>query len=109
MHWSGEEIHVFLKEYLGPTFESEGITDTVGIFLSTFPVNDYEGYVGKYRINVCAIRLPAASISPAPNMNLAPTLDDPQAVKYLQGVGLQYAGVEMIGKIKAKAPHLKTW
>lgn len=58
----------------------------MGIFLSTFPVNDYDGYV-------------------------APALNDPEALKYLTGVGLQYAGIGMIQAIKKARPGrpLKTW
>lgn len=51
---------------------------------ATFPVNDFEGYV-------------------------KPTLSDPEALKYLSGVGLQYAGVGMISDIKAVKSSLKTW
>jgi hypothetical protein len=45
MHWTGDQLHTFLRDHLGPTFESEGLSDTVGLFLATFPVNDYVGYV----------------------------------------------------------------
>lgn len=84
MHWGGELLHSFLKDHLGPTFQAQNLTDTVGILLATFPVNEFEGYV-------------------------QPTLADPGALKYLAGVGLQYAGVGMIAQIKAAKPSLKTW
>jgi len=61
-----------------------GIAETVGIFLATFPVNDFTGYV-------------------------LPTLNDSAASKFLTGIGLQYAGVGMIEEINAMAPQLKTW
>ena len=56
----------------------------MGIFLSTFPVNEFETYV-------------------------LPALADPDAAKYLSGVGLQYGGVGMIKAIKQMHPTLKTW
>lgn len=55
-----------------------------GIFLATFPVNEFENYV-------------------------LPALSDPDAAKYLSGVGLQYAGVGMIKAIKEKNGALKLW
>lgn len=45
MGWTGEALHEFVRDHLGPTFESEGIAHLVGIFLSTFPVNDFDGFV----------------------------------------------------------------
>jgi glucosylceramidase len=84
MHWTGVQLQEFLRDHLGPTFAKEGIADTVGILLATFPVNDFNGFV-------------------------QPTLSDPEALKYLAGVGLQYAGVGMISDIKKVKPTLKTW
>ena len=86
MHWTGEELRAFVRDHLGPAFAAQGLAgeDGVGILLATFPVNAYEDYV-------------------------EPTLSDPAALRYLAGVGLQYAGVGMIARIKAAAPSLKTW
>eukprot|EP00936_MAST-01D_sp_MAST-1D-sp1_P000658 g658.t1 len=86
MHWTGEELRAFVRDHLGPTFAAEGLAGekSVGILLGTFPVNAYEEYV-------------------------APALSDPAVLRYLAGVGLQYAGVGMIARIKAVAPSLKTW
>ena len=89
MHWTGEQLRTFLRDHLGPTFAAENLTDTVGIFLATFPVNNYTGYV-------------------------APALTDAEALKYLSGVGLQYAGLGMIAAIRKdtvreKGPDLKLW
>jgi O-glycosyl hydrolase len=58
MGWTGEALHEFVRDHLGPTFESEGIAQQVGIFLSTFPVNDFDGFVN-------------------------PTLNDSSAAKYV--------------------------
>eukprot|EP01051_Picozoa_sp_SAG22_P027241 SAG22_NODE_9019_length_614_cov_1.143689_1_plen_138_part_10 len=80
--------HTFLRDHLGPTFAAQNLTETVGIFLATFPVNDYAGYI-------------------------APALTDPEALKYLSGIGLQYPGLGMIAAIRnetaAKRPDLKLW
>ena len=86
MGWSGEELRAFVRDHLGPTFEREGIDQEVGIFLSTFPVNDFDGFV-------------------------FPALNDSAAAKYLSGVGLQYAGVGMIEAIRASpnGATLKLW
>jgi|EP01047_Picozoa_sp_COSAG01_P069582 O-glycosyl hydrolase len=45
MHWTGAQLHSFVREHLGPTLEQQGLAAKVGIFLSTFPVNDFSGYV----------------------------------------------------------------
>ena len=45
MHWTGDQLHTFLRDHLGPTFAREGLADTVGLFLATFPVNEYASYV----------------------------------------------------------------
>ena len=84
MHWTGEQLRDFLRDHLGPTWVQEGLTGQVGIFLSTFPINDFDGYV-------------------------KPTLTDAQALKHLAGIGLQYAGIGMIPAIKASNENLKTW
>eukprot|EP00040_Diaphanoeca_grandis_P014905 m.75733 g.75733 ORF g.75733 m.75733 type:complete len:865 (-) comp24821_c0_seq1:52-2646(-) len=84
MYWTGENISHFIKDYLGPTFERENLLDKVGIMLSTIPLNDYNGYV-------------------------RPALEDPNVVKYLSGVGLQYAGVGMVPKIRAVNDTIKLW
>ena len=89
MHWTGEQLRTFLRDHLGPTFVAENLTDTVGIFLATFPLDNYTGYV-------------------------APALTDTEALKHLSGVGLQYGGLGMIAEIRAdaareKGPDLKLW
>jgi hypothetical protein len=33
MHWTGDQLHTFLRDHLGPTFAEQGLADTVGIFL----------------------------------------------------------------------------
>lgn len=40
---------------------------------------------------------------------LAPALSDPGVVKYLSGIGLQYAGIGLFDAIKKANPTLKTW
>jgi glucosylceramidase len=84
MHWTGEALRDFVRDYLGPAFAAHNLSGTVGILLSTFPVNEFESYV-------------------------QPALADEGALAYLAGVGLQYAGVGMVGAIRAAAPWLKTW
>ena len=89
MAWTGSQLAEFLKTELGPMWEAEGLTDDVGILLSTF--SPKKGDAADY-----------ASL-------VAPTLSDPDAVKYVRGVGLQYAGIGMIDAIKQAHPALKTW
>merc|ERR1719272_2315025 len=89
MAWTGAQLASFLKTELGPAFEAEGIADDVGIFLSTF--SPKKGDAADY------------------NALIAPTLSDPEAAKYVRGVGLQYAGIGMIDAIKQASPTLKTW
>ena len=44
MYWTGIYLRDFLRDYLGPAFKREGISDEVGIFLSTIPLNDFNGW-----------------------------------------------------------------
>ena len=74
MHWTGDQLQTFLRDHLGPTFAAENLT-AVGIFLATFPLNNYTGFV-------------------------APALTDTEALKYLSGIGLQYGGLGMIAAIE---------
>lgn len=70
-------------------FEAEGIADDVDIFLATIspPKGDAVDYTNL----------------------LAPALSDPGVVKYLSGIGLQYAGIGLFDAIKKANPTLKTW
>ena len=72
MAWTGSQLAEFLKTELGPTWEAEGLTDDVGIFLATF--SPKTGGAADY------------------TSLIAPTLTDPGAVKYVRGVGLQNVG-----------------
>merc|ERR1712032_593057 len=82
--WSGEQLRYFISGFLGPTFVKERISNSVMIFLACIPVDNYEEYV-------------------------APALNDLHTMRYLKGVGLQYSGVNMMPKIRAKAPDLRMW
>jgi glucosylceramidase len=62
--WTGEELHNFLKDYMGPLFARDRVN--CQIWLGTFQNSDYS-YV-------------------------APTFDDPTYKTYVQGAGFQWYG-----------------
>lgn len=90
--WTGEELRDFIKNYLGPAFEEHHIK--AGIWLGTINApepldelmkkenNDYDVYA-----------------------NLV--LSDPDAYKYIEGVGYQWAGKNAIQRTVQSYPELK--
>ncbi|MBM7541112.1 glycoside hydrolase family 30 protein [Amphibacillus cookii] len=89
--WSGEQLKVFIRDYLGPAFEKYKIK--TGIWLGTInapepldelihkKTSDYDVYA-----------------------NLV--LSDPEAYKYIQGVGYQWAGKYALQRTVQSYPEL---
>lgn len=73
--WTGEQLREFIRDYLGPAFEEAGL-DTE-IWLGTIN-GDFEGLFTKSSSDYDSIA--------------APALSDPEASKFIKGVGYQWAG-----------------
>lgn len=78
--WTGEELRDFIRDYLGPLFEKEGLD--IDIWLGTLNTDKYDLY---------------------PNL----VLSDHEAKKYITGVGFQWDGKGAIQKTKEAFPDLK--
>ena len=90
--WTGEKLQVFIKDYLGPTFEAHGLKTEIwlGTINAPEPFNelvekelgDFDDYAGL-------------------------VLSDPEAYKYITGVGYQWAGKYAIQNTVRSYPELK--
>lgn len=78
--WTGEQERDFIRDYLGPDFAAHGVK--AQIWLGT--IND--GDVEKFAV---------------------PVLSDPQAAKYITGVGYQWAGKDAIAATAQRFPKFK--
>jgi glucosylceramidase len=91
--WSGEQFRIFIREYLGPMFES-GNMDTE-IWLGT--LNGPEGMPLTF----------SGLVENDYDSNVDQVLFDKEARKYLTGVGYQWAGKHAIQRTHESFPELK--
>ena len=87
--WTGEELKVFIRDYLGPLFLNEGIDTEIWLGTINGPeegenmlYTDYDDYTDL-------------------------VLSDPEARKYISGVGFQWAGKNSIQRTYESWPELK--
>lgn len=88
--WTGEELREFIRDYLGPAFEKHGLETEIwlgtinGIVADLFQksASDYDQIVN-------------------------PALSDPEAYKYIKGVGFQWAGKYTIQQTVQSYPELR--
>jgi len=90
--WTGEKLQVFIRDYLGPTLEAHGLKTEIwlGTINAPEPFNelaenelgDFDSYAGL-------------------------VLSDPEAYKYITGVGYQWAGKYVIQNTVRSYPELK--
>ncbi|WP_203640462.1 glycoside hydrolase family 30 protein [Levilactobacillus andaensis] len=91
--WSSDDLKVFIRDYLGPTFEKEGI-DTE-IFLGT--LNGPEDM----SFNASGIKLDNY------NRYVDNILFDDDARKYIKGIGYQWAGQNAIERTHNSWPEIE--
>lgn len=91
--WSSDDLKVFIRDYLGPTFEKEGI-DTE-IFLGT--LNGPEDM----SFNAAGIKLDNY------NRYVDNILFDDDARKYIKGIGYQWAGQNAIERTHNSWPEIE--
>lgn len=77
--WRPEDLATFIGGYLGPKFEADGITTQI-----------WYGTVERPQVE-----------------RVDNVLQNPQAAKYIRGVGFQWAGKGAIPEVHRKYPHLK--
>lgn len=78
--WTGEELNVFLRDYLAPCLKQKHIN--IQLWHGTICINEYM-------------------------TQIHPVLSDSLTNKYLTGVGLQYSGQKLMQKIHQTYPDLK--
>jgi glucosylceramidase len=76
--WTGEQMRDFIRDYLGPKFSQLGLN--CEIWLGTLNTADYDGFV-------------------------TTTLSDPEANRFIAGVGLQWDGKGMAQRVHASWPE----
>ncbi|WP_341779065.1 glycoside hydrolase family 30 protein [Levilactobacillus sp. HBUAS70063] len=91
--WNSEDLRVFIRDYLGPTFEREGL-DTE-IFLGT--LNGPEDM----SFNAAGVKLDNY------NRYVDNILFDDEARKYIKGIGYQWAGKNAIERTHESWPELE--
>ncbi|MFJ5625519.1 glycoside hydrolase family 30 beta sandwich domain-containing protein [Peribacillus loiseleuriae] len=90
--WTGEQLQEFIRDYLGPAFEKHGLDTEIWLGTINAPepwqemisntTSDYDAYAGL-------------------------VLSDPEAYKYITGVGYQWAGKYAIQRTVQSYPELK--
>jgi glucosylceramidase len=80
--WTPVQYLTFIRDYLGPLFQAEGLEDA--IMLGTFNQPSNAGHA-------CTV------------------LSDPRARQYVALAGMQWYSFDFIGEIKALAPGLTIW
>ncbi|MGK7397240.1 MAG: glycoside hydrolase family 30 protein [Candidatus Cyclobacteriaceae bacterium M3_2C_046] len=78
--WNGAQLRDFIKNYLGPHFEANDVD--AEIWLGTINNDNFDAYAGT-------------------------VLADPEAKKYIDGVGYQWAGKKAIGPNHQAYPEMK--
>ncbi len=76
--WTGEQMREFIRDYLGPLFAKRKMD--CEIWLGTLNTADYDGYVNT-------------------------ALSDPDANRFISGVGLQWDGKGMVQRVHAAWPE----
>jgi glucosylceramidase len=90
--WTGEQLREFIRDYLGPAFEKHGIDTEIWLGTINGPepwqelikgtTSDYDAYANT-------------------------VLSDPEAYKYIKGVGYQWAGKYAIQRTVQSYPELR--
>ncbi|OMF98560.1 glycoside hydrolase family 30 beta sandwich domain-containing protein [Paenibacillus sp. FSL R7-0337] len=90
--WTGEQLREFIRDYLGPAFEAHGLDTEIWLGTINAPdpweelikqkTSDYDAYAGV-------------------------VLSDPEAYKYVKGVGYQWAGKYAIQRTVQSYPELR--
>jgi glucosylceramidase len=92
--WSGEQFRVFIKDYIGPLFEKEGMDTEIWFGTLNGPTQMNFGFTGGITINLY-------------DTYVDHVLFDEEARKYIKGIGYQWAGQQVIQRTHESFPELK--
>ncbi|OUM86985.1 MAG: glycosyl hydrolase [Bacillus thermozeamaize] len=90
--WTGEQLRDFIRDYLGPAFERHGLETEIWLGTINAP-EPWDVYTKK--------------ISTDYDAYANTVLSDPEAYKYIKGVGYQWAGKYAIQRTVASYPELR--
>ena len=92
--WTGEEMRDFIKNYLGPEFAAQGMDTQIWLGTINGPFTDFmmPGF--------------SAPFSEFYDQFINTVLSDPEARKYISGVGLQWGGKHVIEQVSLSYPEL---
>lgn len=93
--WSGEQMRVFIRDYLGPAFEKAELDTELWLGTINGPFVDF------------MMQGMAAPFSEHYDQFANTILEDKEARKYLTGVGLQWGGKHVMEQITASYPELR--
>ncbi len=93
--WKGEDVLVFIRDYLGPAFEKSGLNTELWLGTVNGPFNDYMLGKGDDGFNEFF------------DLFVNTVLSDETARGYLTGVGLQWGGKHVITQIYESYPELR--
>ncbi len=79
--WTGERLNTFIHDYLYPAFEKAGISENTNIYLGTFTDSQAN--------------------------RTDPTLNDPETIKMIKGVGFQWWSAPLATRVHRQFPHLE--
>ncbi|MBT2288790.1 glycosyl hydrolase [Paenibacillus albidus] len=90
--WTGEQLKVFIRDYLGPAFERHGLDTEIWLGTINAP-EPWDEWLKKKATDHDAFA--------------AVVLSDPEAYKYVKGVGYQWAGKHAIQRTVQSYPELR--
>lgn len=92
--WSGEQLRVFIRDYLGPALAESGLDTELWLGTLNGPFSDIP--IG-----------PDAPYAEFFDRMANTVLADPQARRYISGVGLQWGGKHLLPQIAAAYPEMR--
>lgn len=90
--WTGEQLREFIRDYLGPTFEQHGLDTEIWLGTINAP-EPWDEWLKKKATDFDAY---ANTV-----------LSDPEAYKYIKGVGYQWSGKNAIQRTVQSYPELR--
>ncbi|WP_138753149.1 glycoside hydrolase family 30 protein [Paenibacillus sinopodophylli] len=90
--WTGEQLREFIRDYLGPAFEQHGLDTEIWLGTINAP-EEWDEWLKKKESDF--------------NAFANTVLSDPEAYKYVKGVGYQWAGKHAIQRTALSYPELR--
>lgn len=78
--WTGDQLNIFIRDYLYPAFEKAGLSDNTDIYLGTFTDSQAN--------------------------RTDPTLNDPKTIQMIKGVGFQWWSAPLSARVHRQFPNL---